>query len=200
MESNENELGNVMKDYLNTALLIVIIALLIWNGCKKPSVNITEPQTIVNNIYDSTKVKSQTFHTQHTNTFRVDSVIVLPPKSQPIDSLAVVLAYYTKVYSRQDYRDTNIALTIEDTIYRNGIFSRGFSYNILRPTKTETTIINPVQKPRLNLSGGILVGTDLKQVKTISPYIGLRYRNAGALVGADPINRMVIFGADWRLK
>lgn len=188
-----------MKPNLNTFLLIGVIILLIWNGCKKPNTS-ESTQTIVNNIYDSTNVKSQTFHTQHTNTFRVDSIIVLPPKSQPVDSLAVVLAYYKKVYSRQDYRDTNIALTIEDTIYRNGIFSRGFSYNILRPIKTETIIINPPQKERLKISGGILLGTDLKAIKTVSPYIGFRYRNAGALIGADPIGRMVIVGGEWRLK
>jgi hypothetical protein len=189
-----------MKQFnLNTALLIAVILLLIWNGCKKTKTTETT-QTIVNNIFDSTKVKSQTFHTQHTNTFRVDSVIVLPPKSQPIDSLAVVLAYYTKVYSRQDYRDTNLTLTIEDTIYKNGIFSRGFSYNILRPTQTITTIINPPIKHKLMINGGILLGTDLKQVKTVSPYIGLRYRNAGALIGVDPIGRQFVIGADWRLR
>jgi len=184
---------------LNTALLIAVILLLIWNGCKKPNTTETS-QTIVNNIFDSTKVKSQIFHTQHTNTFRVDSIIVLPPKSQPIDSLAVVLAYYTKVYSRQDYRDTNLTLTIEDTIYKNGIFSRGFSYNILRPTQTITTIINPPVKQKLTLSAGVLLGTDLKSVKTVSPYIAGRYRNAGALFGIDPIGRQFVVGADWRLR
>jgi hypothetical protein len=130
----------------------------------------------------------------------VDSIIVLPPKSQPIDSFAVVLAYYTKVYSRQEYRDTNLALTIEDTIYKNGIFSRGFTYNILRPTQTITTIINPPVKQKLTLSAGVLLGTDLKQVKTVSPYIAARYRKAGALIGVDPIKRMFVIGADWRLR
>jgi hypothetical protein len=190
-----------MKQFnLNTALLLAVIGLLIWNGCKDSTIAPPETQTIVNNIYDSTKVKSQTFHTQHTNTFRVDSIIVLPPKSQPIDSLAVVLAYYTKVYSRQEYRDTNLALTIEDTIYKNGIFSRGFTYNILRPTQTITTIINPPVKQKLTISAGVLLGTDLKQVKTVSPYIAARYRKAGALIGVDPIKRMFVIGADWRLR
>jgi hypothetical protein len=130
----------------------------------------------------------------------VDSIIVLPPKSQPIDSLAVVLAYYTKVYSRQEYRDTNLALTIEDTIYKNGIFSRGFTYNILKPTQTITTIINPPVKQKLTISAGVLLGTDLKQVKTVSPYIAARYRKAGALFGVDPIGRQFVIGADWRLR
>jgi hypothetical protein len=183
---------------LNTALLIAVILLLIWNGCKKPNTTETS-QTIVNNIFDSTKVKSQTFHTKETKTFRKDSIIVLPV-NVPIDSMAVVLAYYTKVYSRQDYRDTNLTLTIEDTIYKNGIFSRGFSYNILRPTQTITTTINPPIKHKLMINGGILLGTDLKQIKTVSPYIGLRYRNAGALIGVDPIGRQFVFGADWRLR
>jgi len=185
---------------LNTALLIAVIVLLIWNGCKDSNPTPPETQTIVNNIYDSTMVKSQTFHTKETKTFRRDSVIVLPSDRHEIDSLKDILAYYTKVYSRQDYRDTNITLTIEDTIYKNGIFSRGFSYNILRPTQTITTIINPPVKQKLTISAGILLGTDLKQVKTVSPYISARYRKAGALIGVDPIGRMFVIGADWRLR
>lgn len=186
-----------MKPNINTFLLIAIIGLLWWNGCRKEQP--IEASTIVNNIYDSTRVKTQTFHTKETKTFRVDSLVVLPPKSQPIDSLAVVLAYYTKVYSVQNYRDTNIAITVEDTIYKNALLSRGLSYSILRPTiQTVTTYTMP--RERLRVSGGVLLGTDLKAVKTVSPYIGFRYRNAGALIGADPIGRMVIIGADWRLK
>jgi hypothetical protein len=50
------------------------------------------------------------------------------------------------------------------------------------------------------INGGILLGTDLKQVKTVSPYICLRYRNAGALFGVDPIGRMFVIGGEWRLK
>jgi hypothetical protein len=50
------------------------------------------------------------------------------------------------------------------------------------------------------INGGILLGTDLKSIKTVSPYIGLRYRNAGALFGVDPIGRQFVIGADWRLK
>lgn len=184
---------------LNTLLLIAVIGLLIWNGCNRPDPTLPETQTIVNNIFDSTKVKSQTFHTKETKTFRKDSIIVLPV-NVPIDSAAVVLAYYTKVYSVQNYRDTNIALTIEDTIYKNGIFSRGFSYNILRPTKTITTVINPPVKQKLTISAGVLLGTDLKQVKTVSPYLAARYRKAGALIGVDPIGRQFVIGVDWRLK
>jgi len=188
-----------MKQFnLNTALLLAVIGLLIWNGCKKPNTTETS-QTIVNNIFDSTRVKSQTFHTKETKTFRKDSIIVLPV-NVPIDSMTVVMAYYTKVYSRQEYRDTNLALTIEDTIYKNGIFSRGFTYNILRPTQTITTVINPPVKQKLTLSAGVLLGTDLKQIKTVSPYIAARYRKAGALIGVDPIGRMFVIGADWRLK
>ncbi|MDI1233186.1 MAG: hypothetical protein PSX81_02765 [bacterium] len=64
-----------------------------------------------------------------------------------IDTQAVLKDYYSKKTGSNNYRDSNMSITVFDTLFKNSIVGRGLNYKILRPNTTiEKTITNTVTK------------------------------------------------------
>jgi hypothetical protein len=63
----------------------------------------------------------------------------------PVDSMAVVIAYYTARYYERAFSDSNIQVSFKDSVYRNELIWSAFDYRLLRPTAiVTTTVVKPV--------------------------------------------------------
>ncbi|MFA6261094.1 MAG: hypothetical protein WC760_06480 [Bacteroidia bacterium] len=71
--------------------------------------------------------------------------------SGSIDSFSLpdsilIKEHYTVRYYQQEYSDSNITLTLKDSVYTNKLTWQGFDYRLLRPTTViNTTIVEPVE-------------------------------------------------------
>ena len=70
------------------------------------------------------------------DTVFVDGAVVYVYNDEPIDTAAILTHYLTQAVTYTDtIRDSSLQAVIQDTIFRNEIVSRGFTYKILRPTQ-----------------------------------------------------------------
>lgn len=104
---------------------------------------------------------------------------------QPIDTAAIITHYLTQATTYSDtIRDSEIEAVIQDTIFRNTIAGRGFSYKILRPIqaidKTDRfQLIASVQfgagATYTNLFNGFYAGGDIGLKFRSGTYFSLGY-------------------------
>lgn len=74
--------------------------------------------------------------------YRVDSFFVAT--SFPIDTAAILRFYQTKYFQIDSFRNTELALISQDSIFENRSIWKQYSYKILRPDSVITkTIISP---------------------------------------------------------
>lgn len=162
-----------MKDY-NYIGWLIAIALLIYiyvsqqhcgSGTQQADTSTSVVYAYDNNTY-TPPVPSPTPRT---------SVSRLPAPSAdsakqltPVDTAAIIRAYFMAHYYEQCIEDSNIIATISDTVFNNNITWRNFSYRLLRPTAIHTTTIKPVEA-RNQLYAGFGAGVG---VLGSSPTIG----------------------------
>lgn len=93
---------------------------------------------------------------------------VKPPT--PVDTPAIIRAYFMAHYYEQCIEDSNIIATIQDTVFNNSITHRTFSYRLLRPTAivTNTIVKQPEDRNSWFLGFGSAVGV-LQSSPTVGP-------------------------------
>lgn len=142
--------------------------------------------------------KGQQFH-QPVATIATPTGVTYKP--QPVDTAAIIRAYYSARYYEQDYRDSSLALSIRDSVYMNEITWRNLTYKITRPTIISTTTITPPVKQRaklfigLSASAGILPAAGPELFFLTKADHGYR---AGVVAGPAGINYQ--FGIAWKIK
>jgi hypothetical protein len=164
-----------MKDY-NYIGWLIAIGLLIYIFVSQEhcgsSTQQADTSTRVVYVYDTNT------HTPHVPTPQPrTSTSRLPAPSAdsgkplvPIDTAAILRAYFTAHYYVQEICDTNIEATIRDSVYNNLITWRDFSYRLLRPTAIQTTNIikQPEARSKFYAGFGASVGV-LGSSPTIGP-------------------------------
>jgi hypothetical protein len=150
------------KSILITALIGTVIALILFRGCGN---NNPAPDRIdVQHIYDSIervviseipppdtiyKIEKKTItrwlkSEVTSDTIYKDGERIIVYNDAPIDTMAILRHYLTQAVTYTDtIRDSSLQAVISDTIFRNSIVSREFSYKILRPIETVTNIYKP---------------------------------------------------------
>lgn len=73
------------------------------------------------------------------DTIYINGSTVYIYNDQPIDTAAILSHYLTQAVTYIDtIRDSSLQAVIQDTIFRNKVVGRGFSYKILRPVTINT--------------------------------------------------------------
>lgn len=128
-----------MKTHLSYILIIIILIglLVIQQQCKQPP----EPVT----THDTITIPGDPFPVM-VEVGKPDPVFVDQPYFLPgnIDTLAVIMDYYSKVYYADTIKDDSSAfIAIFDTVYHNRITNRSFAFQNRRATQiiNNTTIL-----------------------------------------------------------
>jgi hypothetical protein len=142
------------------AAIVVTVIAFWYDGCKQPKHTTTKTVTYE---YDTTTHSGVVSPKQPKS-----EALYLPSKTihdtlfvaLPVDSMQVVLAYYTARYYERQYLDSNIAITFYDSVYKNTLTHSSFDYRLLRPTAiiTQTEIKQAEARNRLYVGLGLAVG------------------------------------------
>lgn len=145
-----------------TALIVTIIAF-VHDGCNGTPKE-EETKTEVTFQYDTVKYHAVVATGQPTT-----DTIILPGKvihdtlfiPAPIDSMKVVIDYFTSRYYQRQFADSNIAITFHDSVYKNMLVYSTFDYRLLRPTAIITnTVTKQVEaRNRLYVGLGLAMGS-----------------------------------------
>ena len=141
-----------MKKYFgdnrNLIILVLIIVILLLRQCSGDGGEITPSEpTIVTKVetkYDTITIDKKVYVPKWKTKIvtQVDSILV----NTPIDTLEVLKDYYAKnVFVDKIELDSLGFVTITDTIWKNTLFNRQVSSDIIIPTTTvtQTEYINP---------------------------------------------------------
>lgn len=117
---------------------------------------------------------------QPSNTQIIHDTLLLPGR---IDTLKVIQEYYTKNIVRRKYLDSELSVSMVDTVFKNTLLPGALEYKILRPF-TQTTITQPDKSKLyvgLNVFGPKLgIGPSLELIKNNKSYemsVDLIYRS-----------------------
>lgn len=118
------------------------------------------------------------------------------PVPADVDTAAILARYYTAYHYSQTVRDSNLELSIADTITENRIAGRGITYKLLRPTKI--AYLTQQAEARRRLYAGAWAGYNGKAMAGPQLlYIGKK--DIGATIGYDMLNRGGYAGFYWKL-
>ncbi len=180
--------------YLNTALLVVLIIVLLMKGCGNgPSILPGKDPIIIRDTtvlvtYDTITNESVSYVPQYyeREIIHRDSIIVHDSIMVTADTAAILEDYYAKLYYQDTVIDTDSALVVvNDTLSQNRIWGRSTSYKFIYPTRevlvTEKQWINPRE---LYLGGNINVGVLPWTAASVQGGLMLRTKR-GFMLGVD---------------
>lgn len=141
------------KDIFIIALIAVVIALILFNkGCNDRPSNGIDIQLIYDSIErkiyselpkpDTIKVEKQVVKwlpsSEVVDTIYLEGETRYIYNNEPIDTNAILTHYLTQAVTYIDtIRDSSLQAVIRDTIFRNSIVARDFTYKILRPIEVQ---------------------------------------------------------------
>ena len=181
-------------------VIVIVVLILLFRSCHEGANGGSGNDTLTKVIgyhYDSTLheiAHSNTIEHYHSDTIYypiVSGKIV-------IDTPAILRDYFTKYVYADTLRDTNLVAYLVDTIFKNSIFHRSFSYKILRPDKKETITL---QQPARNK---IFLGADLGYINNDFftgvdlQLIDKKERELAIVV--DPFRKSLLFRAGVKLS
>jgi len=126
-----------------------------------------------------------------------DSVLVPVPAN--VDTAAILECYFTKYAYLDTLADTNIVIAIRDTISRNRILFRDYTYQIKRPQVIQNTAIE--EPKRLSLYVGASAAFNKNLLVGLSPELMLVGKNKTVYgLGYDLLNKSVCGRIYWKLN
>jgi hypothetical protein len=171
----------------------VIALLILRNGCNRQDVGeidieliydsiervivseLPPPKTITVDSIVTRWLPSDTIR----DTITLDGVPFPVYTSEPIDTAAILTHYLTQAVTYTDtIRDSSLQAIIRDTIFRNSIVSREFTYKILRPVEIQK--IDNRDKFQLIASfqaGGGISYANTPNALHVGADLGLKFKN-----------------------
>ncbi len=147
--------------------------------------------------YDSTE-----HHITINNHTLLPAQSIAEPIPQNIDSAAIARMYYTENIYQQESADSNVHISITDTIARNMIKGRKLTYKLIRPVKIEQTINNVyASKKKFELFAGIHGGCSLTGIRSIGPEaIFIQNDNRAYSLNYNFIDKSINAGMAWKIS
>jgi hypothetical protein len=112
------------------------------------------------------------------DTIYIDGSTVYVYNDSPIDTAAILTHYLTQAVTYIDtLRDSSLQVVIQDTIFKNSIVGRGFSYKILRPVT-----INTYKPDRFQLIASFQAGAGMSYTNQLNGLfagidLGLKFKS-----------------------
>ena len=184
------------KIILIAALIGLVIALILFRGCGR--LNPTPNRVDVQLIYDSlervikskipppdtiTVIEKKTVTrwipgAKVTDTIYTNGGTVYVYNDAPIDTAAILSHYLTEAVTYTDtIRDSSLQAVIQDTIFRNKIVGRGFTYKILRPLSEVTNNYDRFQLIASFQAGGGIGYDNTPQSIYMGVDLGLKFKS-----------------------
>lgn len=119
-----------------------------------------------------------------------------------VDTLAILQDYYAHYFYEQVIADTNLTVTLNDTVSQNKIMGRGFSYRWLKPTTmiyNDTTI---AAQNKFKMFAGLDVGANLTGDNfSLTPNLKFITKKDALLeIGYDIPNQMPLLGVAIKIR
>jgi hypothetical protein len=123
------------------------------------------------------------------------------PVPQHVDTAAILKKYYTEYIYHQESADSNLQISITDTITQNMIKGRNLTYKLLRPVKIEQTVNNVyASKKKYAVFAGIHGGCSLTGIRSIGPEAIVIHNNLRAYkLNYNFIDKSINAGIHWKL-
>jgi len=154
-------------------------------------------QTIVNTIYDSTKVVSKPIYLKEIKEKILRDTIRLTIPAD-VDTAAILREFFTSRYYLHEYRDSNITINIKDSVRYNAIVFRQVDYRWLKPFSSSTTnIIEPVAKWNWLIGFGYEWRTPYPG---IIPTFGAQYKSWSLMAGYNLIYKSPSIHFNYKLN
>lgn len=168
------------KSILIIILIATIIILILINKCEKKAIPQTESDTIIISKVDSFIVNKIKPYKVIDTILIIDTII-----KKIIDSANCVNMFLElnkkNIYARSEV-DSNISITIIDTIFQNQLQGGKIIYSI-----KEKQINNYILK-KYQLQGGLLISNNI-----IAPILDINYKNHTIGAGYDIFHKNIIF-------
>lgn len=123
-----------------------------------------------------------------------DSIVVIPPGS--FDTAEVISRFFKTHFYSWSERDSSISFTLNDSIGRNRILFRDFSYKILKPTAitTITTVATPEKAKKISVYIGGKTGFDSLRLSQLQPTFGVGFKDWRLDIGYDILQKNPTIG------
>lgn len=153
------------------------------NGTKNPDTSIT----IIQYIDSSTHLIQQVSPIVYKN----QKVL----KLAKIDTQSIISQYFTKRVTQNTYLDSNLSISVFDTLYQNSILGRSLNYKILRPSTQITKTISQKQK-------GLYVGASYFPSSGVYPNVSYAFKNWQIGAGIVNLNKQTIpfFNLQYKIR
>jgi hypothetical protein len=168
-------------------IIFTIIALcliwLVWRSCNTPTPTLgTTSHSDTVYVIDTTKYQGVVNVTNPVN-------VIYNEVPVNVDTAAILNKYYATYLYERNYTDSNITLTLFDSISQNKPKEARVAYRLLRPDKIITnTITNTVERNITLLRP--TVGFNYIHNVTVVPELGLQYKDRFNMAGGyDFLNR-----------
>ena len=182
------------KTILILSLIAVVIALILFRGCDKKQPSSVDVKLIYDSIEQSiisklpppdtiTVIEKKTVTrwipgAKVTDTIYTNGETSYVYNDSPIDTAAILSHYLTEYVTYTDtIRDSSLQAVIQDTIFRNKIVGRGFTYKILRPLASTTTIYDRFQLIASFQAGGGMSYANTPQSLVAGVDLGLKFKS-----------------------
>lgn len=188
---------------MKTALIVIgclnifAIALCAYLMLRKGEAPDAQMQTIVNNIYDSTKVIAEPIYVKEIRDRILRDTVRLEIPAN-VDTAAILREFFTSRYYLHEYRDSNITINIKDSVRYNAIVFRQVDYRWLKPFSSSTTnIIEPVAKWNWLIGFGYEWRTPYP---SIMPTFGAQYKSWSLMAGYNLIYKSQSIHFNYKLN
>lgn len=160
-----------LKYFLQTITVLALVITGIWLKRTVFPSSVSTPEKRINKDTTITIIQyidSSTHTVNQITPFRYKDSKGNSPKS--FDTLAALRTYFSSRTTRSTYRDSNISITVYDTLFANSIAGRSLDYKMLKAnTLTTRTVIS-----RRN---GWYIGAAVSSKGSLSPSVSYSFKN-----------------------
>ncbi len=111
------------------------------------------------------------------------------------DTLAVLRAYFTSRIAQNTYRDSNISITVYDTLLANAIAGRSLDYKVLKPSSVVTKTVRVPSK-------GLYIGAVISPSAQVYPTVCYNFKNwmVGASMVRSGSKTIPLFNLQYKIR
>lgn len=126
--------------------LVVVLALGLWKSCQKNNEKCDKYE--IHPVSIEYKVDSIPYEVTLKAPEKPD-IIIEVPVPQDVDTSKILEQYYAKHVYTRSYEDTNIKVTLKDTVSQNKLSQANLTYQLMKPTQiiiNNEVVLKPVNK------------------------------------------------------
>ena len=179
-------------------ILTLILIIIFQNQCQHPNPDKQPTQdtiTITKTTFDTITIHDTIYKPNYIFKDTGTTIVIIK------DTQILIRDYFTKYYySDTLLNDSTGLIVINDTIFKNRIAFRLPKIKLFHPVITNTvTLNNTIQKSKLRLSAGFIVGGNLNSFSFGGSLLLTTRKKTSYALTYDLFNKQVTFGLYWQI-